>query len=152
MLLFYSHCFYFIWFFLFYPEENFTNSLSFLRWHIQYVLVLKLFSPLCQGTPSLWSIFFVWAWNSSLFTSVCAFCEALFEFQLQTLSFSVSCAFLGLFSLNSCNFKCWSSHLQINGKYSVRCREKAVFFSSQRQESKRAACESEKMKKKIWKA
>lgn len=89
----------------------------------------KTFFTPCQGTPSLWSIFFyrnAWAWNSSLFTTVCAFYEALFEFQLQTLFLSVSCTFLGLFSLNSCNFKCWSSHLQTNGKYSVHCCEKAV--------------------------
>lgn len=92
-------------------EENLTNSIDLLNWYIQYLLALKL-SHLCVKVLRPFDQIFyrrAWAWNSPLFTVVCALCEAEFKFRLQTFCLWVSCTFLESFSLNLFNFKCWSN-------------------------------------------
>lgn len=60
------------------------------------------------------------AWNSPIFTAASAFCEARFEFRLQTVfCLRVNWTSLDSFSFPSRGFRCSNNHLQTNGSCGV---------------------------------
>lgn len=99
-------------------------------YYCDYFYILLILPHLCvKALALLWQILCrrAWAWNSSIFTAVCALCEAWFSFLLQMVfCLKVNCKLLQSISLNSCTFKRWNYYLQTHGENS-KCEKRQYF-------------------------